>query len=141
MVMSMKIFDKLLKKPLVMQLQKTIKKYRCKRLKIKWFEWLIFQDEMDMDDEAMLRLDPLIAEVFWSQIKKSSNMKIINEKFHHQFHVLDLIESVIKKDDRMRFVLVSSLIESEKFLFMKIYLDKYSSIDWNINESTEYNCL
>jgi hypothetical protein len=56
-------------------------------------------------------------------------MKIINEKFHHQFHVLDLIESVIKKDDRMRFVLVSSLIESEKFLFMKIYLDKYSSID------------
>ena len=61
-----------------------------------------------MDDEAMLRLDPLIAEAFRSQMKKSSNLKVINEKLHHQFRVLDLIESVIKKDDRMRFVLVSS---------------------------------
>lgn len=60
-----------------------------------------------MDDEAMLRLDPLIAEAFRSQIKKSSNVKIINEKLHHQFRVLDLIESVIKKDERMKFVLVS----------------------------------
>ena len=31
-----------------------------------------------MDDEAMLRLDPLIAEAFRSQIKKSSN---INENW------------------------------------------------------------
>jgi hypothetical protein len=76
---------------------------------------LIFQDEVDMDDEAMLRLDPLIAEAFRSQIKKSSNIKIINEKLHHQFRVLDLIESVIKKDDRMRFVLVSASIERESF--------------------------
>jgi hypothetical protein len=63
----------------------------------------------------MLRLDPLIAEAFRSQIKKSSNIKIINEKLHHQFRVLDLIESVIKKDDRMRFVLVSASIERESF--------------------------
>ncbi|CAF1231189.1 unnamed protein product [Adineta ricciae] len=40
-------------------------------------------------------------------MKKSSNLKVINEKLHHQFRVLDLIESVIKKDDRMRFVLIS----------------------------------
>ena len=33
-------------------------------------------DDIDMDDEAMLRLDPLIAEAFRSQIKKSSNIKI-----------------------------------------------------------------
>ncbi|CAF3705696.1 unnamed protein product [Adineta steineri] len=65
------------------------------------------EDDIEMDDEAMLRLDPLIAEAFRSQIKKSSNIKIINEKLHHQFRVLDLIESVIKKDDRMRFVLIS----------------------------------
>jgi len=65
------------------------------------------ENDVDMDDEAMLRLDPLIAEAFRSQIKKSSNMKIINEKLHHQFRVLDLIESVIKKDERMRFVLIS----------------------------------
>ncbi|UJR28958.1 hypothetical protein I4U23_010175 [Adineta vaga] len=64
-------------------------------------------DDIEMDDEAMLRLDPLIAEAFRSQMKKSSNLKIINEKLHHQFRVLDLIESVIKKDDRMRFVLIS----------------------------------
>ncbi|CAF3664871.1 unnamed protein product [Rotaria sordida] len=64
-------------------------------------------NDVDMDDEAMLRLDPLIAEAFRSQIKKSSNIKIINEKLHHQFRVLDLIESVIKKDERMRFVLIS----------------------------------
>ncbi|CAF3532159.1 unnamed protein product [Rotaria sp. Silwood1] len=65
------------------------------------------ENDVDMDDEAMLRLDPLIAEAFRSQIKKSSNIKIINEKLHHQFRVLDLIESVIKKDERMRFVLIS----------------------------------
>ncbi|CAF4400078.1 unnamed protein product, partial [Adineta steineri] len=65
------------------------------------------EDDIDMDDEAMLRLDPLIAEAFRSQIKKSSNIKIINEKLHHQFRVLDLIESIIKKDDRMRFVIIS----------------------------------
>ncbi|CAF0778310.1 unnamed protein product [Rotaria sordida] len=64
-------------------------------------------NDVDMDDEAMLRLDPLIAEAFRSQIKKSSNIKIINEKLHHQFRVLDLVESVIKKDERMRFVLIS----------------------------------
>lgn len=74
-----------------------------------------------MDDEAMLRLDPIIAEAFRSQIKKSSNLKIINEKLHHQFRVLDLIESVIKKDERMRFVLVNfsyfiSLITFEKYI-------------------------
>lgn len=80
-----------------------------------------------MDDEAMLRLDPLIAEAFRSQIKKSSNIKIINEKLHHQFRVLDLIESVIKKDDRMRFVLVSSLIRMTSQ--ENLYLDKHSSID------------
>ena len=62
---------------------------------------------MDMDDEAMLRLDPMIAEAFRSQLKKSSNIKLINEKLHHQFRVLDLIESIIKKDERMRFVLLS----------------------------------
>ena len=84
-----------------------------------------------MDDEAMLRLDPLIAEAFRSQIKKSSNIKIINEKLHHQFRVLDLIESVIKKDDRMRFVLVSSLIRMTSQ--ENLYLDKHSSIDWNID--------
>lgn len=66
-----------------------------------------------MDDEAMLRLDPLIAEAFRSQLKKSSNNKIINEKLHHQFRVLDLIESVIKKDDRMTFVLVRFLSKSK----------------------------
>ncbi|CAF3323383.1 unnamed protein product [Rotaria socialis] len=65
------------------------------------------EDDVDMDDEAMLRLDPLIAEAFRSQLRKSSNIKIINEKLHHQFRVLDLIESVIKKDERMRFVLIS----------------------------------
>ena len=64
-------------------------------------------NDVDMDDEAMLRLDPMIAEAFRSQLKKSSNIKLINEKLHHQFRVLDLIESVIKKDERMRFVLLS----------------------------------
>lgn len=85
-----------------------------------------------MDDEAMLRLDPLIAEAFRSQIKKSSNIKIINEKLHHQFRVLDLIESVIKKDDRMRFVLVS-LREKVRLCWTSFHgsmpLDQYSSID------------
>ena len=65
------------------------------------------EDDVEMDDEAMLRLDPMLADAFRSQMKKSNNMKLINEKLHHQFRVLDLIESVIKKDERMRFVLVS----------------------------------
>lgn len=82
-----------------------------------------------MDDEAMLRLDPLIAEAFRSHIRKSSNVKIINEKLHHQFRVLDLIESVIKKDDRMRFVLVSLVSFHRTPSNESIYLDKYSSID------------
>lgn len=62
-----------------------------------------------MDDETMLRLDPMIAEAFRSRLKKSSNIKLINEKLHHQFRVLDLIESTMKKDERMRFVLVSGM--------------------------------
>jgi hypothetical protein len=67
-----------------------------------------------MDDEAMLRLDPMIADAFRSQLKKSSNLKFINEKLHHQFRVLDLIESVIKKDERMRFVLVRRRLDNEQ---------------------------
>lgn len=81
-----------------------------------------------MDDEAMLRLDPLIAEAFRSQLKKSSNSKIINEKLHHQFRVLDLIESVIKKDDRMKFVLVTifSLSLSRCFSLKTIFYSQIS---------------
>jgi hypothetical protein len=94
-----------------------------------------------MDDEAMLRLDPLLAEAFRSQIKKSTNNKIINEKLHHQFRVLDLIESVIKKDERMRFVLVNSSLLHDSFYFKSRSLDQYSSIDRNINKSTQYQCL
>jgi len=83
-----------------------------------------------MDDEAMLRLDPLLAEAFRSQLKKSSNSKIINEKLHHQFRVLDLIESVIKKDDRMKFVLViffflsfqSTINKKNQHLFRSVFV-------------------
>ena len=75
-----------------------------------------------MDDDAMLRLDPLLAEAFRSQMKKSSNIKIINEKLHHQFRVLDLIESIIKKDERMRFVLVSGAMPLFVLILAEIHL-------------------
>ena len=77
-----------------------------------------------MDDDAMLRLDPLLAEAFRSQMKKSSNIKIINEKLHHQFRVLDLIESIIKKDERMRFVLVSGAIPLFVFILADVHLTR-----------------
>ena len=95
-----------------------------------------------MDDDAMLRLDPLLAEAFRSQMKKSSNIKIINEKLHHQFRVLDLIESLIKKDERMRFVLVSGAMLIFILISLKsISSDQYSSIDRNADQFPEHSGL
>jgi hypothetical protein len=56
---------------------------REKTCRVRW-QCVNFQDDVDMDDEAMLRLDPMIADAFRSQLKKSSNLKFINEKLHHQ---------------------------------------------------------
>lgn len=98
-----------------------------------------------MDDEAMLRLDPLLAEAFRSQLKKSSNSKIINEKLHHQFRVLDLIESVIKKDDRMKFVLVIVFIsinnKQKKSTFIQISIRPLIETITNLPNAAAYKTM
>ena len=94
-----------------------------------------------MDDEAMLRLDPMLADAFRSQMKKSNNLKLINEKLHHQFRVLDLIESVIKKDERMRFVLVSVRCNESSLFIIRSLPDQYSTTDWNIDQFAQHTRL